>query len=70
MRRKYSKEILEEAVEGAYTMSEVCKRLGVPPATGSQTLLKKRIIEYNIDISHFLGRASNRGKIFGVKRDN
>lgn len=29
---------------------------------GSYTTLKKKILEWEIDTSHFLGRASNRGK--------
>lgn len=68
MSRKYTKELLLLLIPECQTMAEVCRKLNIKPATGSQSLLSKRVKEYEIDISHFLGQGHGRGKIFGPKR--
>lgn len=70
MNRKYfyTKERLEEVVRNSKAWSEVCRVLGVKPATGTQSHIKKRAVEWGIDFSHFLGAAWNRGRVFGSKR--
>ena len=63
MKRKYTKEILEEAVKKSISYSDVCRAIGMNRAAGSSyELVKNRIAEYNIDISHFLGKAAFAGK--------
>lgn len=37
------------------------RKLGLKLSGGSNTYLKTKFIEYNLDTSHFLGCASNRG---------
>jgi hypothetical protein len=65
MRNKYTKELLEPLVKQAKNWAEVCRSLNVTPATGAQTYVKSVCIKFNIDFSHFLGKGSNKGKVFG-----
>ena len=61
VRRKYSKEFLEPIVKESISYAEVIRRMGMRPAGGTQALIKKRVAEYGIDTSHFLGRRVNCG---------
>ena len=54
--RKYTKEWLEELCSESYSYAEVLRKAGRAQAGGSQNTLKKKIEEYNIDISHFTGQ--------------
>jgi hypothetical protein len=65
----YTKEMLEPLVKESFSFGEVTRKLGLRSSTGSQTHITKRIQEFNIDTSHFLGKAWNKGKIFHPKRD-
>jgi len=60
--RKYTKEILEPIVKESISIQEVVKRLGKAQAGGTHSNIKKRIKEFEIDISHFLGQKANSGK--------
>jgi len=60
--RKYTKEVLEEAIRKSVSYSEMCKWLGVKWTGGLHAYLKKRISDYGIDIGHFLGKKANSGK--------
>lgn len=51
----YTKEWLEELCAESYSLSEVLKKAG-RKGGGSQAILKKKIEEFNIDISHFTGQ--------------
>lgn len=59
---KYSKELLEEIAKNSRSFHEVMRKLGLKISGGSSSHLKSRFILYNIDISHFIGKASNCGK--------
>lgn len=51
---KYTKEILQAAVNNSSNFSDVLRKLGIFSWSGSQwTNIKNRITQYNIDISHF-----------------
>lgn len=54
--RKYDKEWLEELCKDSYSYAEVLRKAGRKQAGGSQITLKKKIVEYQIDISHFTGQ--------------
>lgn len=54
--RKYTKEILEEAITSSKTWSEVCVKLGLAPLAGSQYYFKKRAVAFEIPFGHLLGR--------------
>lgn len=65
MKSKYTKEKLTEAVIGCTSVAQVCVKVGIKPASGSQTYLGKKIKEHNIDISHFRGKGQK-----GIKKGN
>lgn len=50
---RYTKEKVIEAVKTSKSYSEVCRKLGLSPRGGNPKTLKKKIKEYNLDISHF-----------------
>jgi len=65
MARKYSKETLEKAVQESVSFRSLMSHLGISITGSSHTWLKKRVIEYGIDFSHF-GTMKN-GKSKGRK---
>lgn len=67
--KKYTKEQLIEAVKTSISYREVLIKLNVACFGGNYIVLKKAINKFNLDISHFLGRAANRCKTFAPKRD-
>ena len=61
--RPYTKEWLEELCSESYSLAEVLKKAGrTVGGGGSQASLKKKIEEFEIDISHFTGQAWAKGK--------
>lgn len=62
MSTKYTKEVLSEAVAASYSVMEVLDYLGLKKAGGTHSHIKGKIEKFEIDTSHFLGQASNRGK--------
>lgn len=61
--RPYTKEWLEELCSESYSLAEVLKKAGrTVGGGGSQATLKKKIEEFEIDISHFTGQAWAKGK--------
>lgn len=67
MRNKYTKELIQEAVNQSSTWADVCRLLGITPATGAQCHLQKRAKDFEIDSSHFLGRGHAKGKVLVKK---
>jgi len=59
---KYSKLLLEPIVKDSKSTSEVLRRLGLSLSGGNNSHLNRLFKKFNIDTSHFLGRASNKGK--------
>lgn len=51
--RKYTKEVLSEAVLDCLTISDVCLKFGKKVRGGSHSYFSKLIKQYEIDISHF-----------------
>lgn len=63
MSRKYTKEILESAVNKSITWKEVCEKLGIKKImSGSQTHIKNIAIKFGIDYSHFPGQAHGKSR--------
>ena len=54
--KAYTKEWLEELCADSYSYSEVLRKAGRKPGGGTNETLKKKILEYDIDISHFTGQ--------------
>jgi hypothetical protein len=51
--RKYTKEILEPIVKISINYADVLRNLGVKAQAANYTNIKKRILEYQLDTSHF-----------------
>lgn len=62
---KYTREILEPLVRESVSIAEVCRKLGVATHGGSCSHVSNCITKFDIDKSHFTGRAHNKGKKFG-----
>jgi hypothetical protein len=67
-RRLYPDDDLRRAVAGSRSMTEVLRLLGIKLTGGSHAHLRRRVLAANIDTSHFLGQAINRGRP-GRRRD-
>lgn len=65
--RKYTKEWLEELCSESYSYAEVLRKAGRAQAGGSQETLKKKIAEFDIDISHFTGQRWKHSPSFKEK---
>ncbi len=59
--RKWSETQLIKAVKESYSYRQVLRVLGLIPAGGNYEQLKKYIEESKLDITHFRGKAWNRG---------
>lgn len=59
---KHTKEDYIKAAQNSFSIAQMCVELGVKPIGGNYQTIKNKIKEYNIDISHFTGRAWNQGK--------
>jgi len=59
----HTEEEIREACATSVSYREVLIKLGYNSnGGGGYETLKKNIAKYNIDVSHFLGRAANKGK--------
>jgi hypothetical protein len=58
---KYTKEKLENICKTSNSVSEVIRKLGLKEAGGTHTYISKKIKEFGIDTSHFLGKRANCG---------
>ena len=65
--KKYTKEWLEELCADSYSYAEVLRKAGRAQAGGSQNTLKKKIEEFDIDISHFTGQRWQHSPVFQEK---
>lgn len=65
---KVSDEAFIKAVKENSSIHSVLQAIGLKPAGGNYSSFYKRVELLNIDTSHFLGHASNKGKKFGPKR--
>ena len=65
--KKYTKDWLEQLCAESYSYSEVLRKAGRAQAGGSQATLKKKIEEFDIDISHFTGQRWQHSPTFQEK---
>jgi hypothetical protein len=66
---KYTESKLREAIASSTSYREVLLKLNVKAAGGNYSTLRKAIEYFDLDVSHMLGQAHNRGKTIGPKRD-
>lgn len=65
--RKYTKEWLLELCSESFSYAEVLRKAGRKQGGGAQETLKKKIQEFEIDISHFTGQGWNGHSNFQTK---
>ena len=65
--QKYTKEWLSQLCSESYSYAEVLRKAGRAQAGGSQAILKKKIEEFGIDISHFTGQRWQHAPTFQKK---
>lgn len=68
MTKNYTISYLKEIIKQSRSIREVLFNLNMATAGGNYQTIKKKIAEYNIDISHFTGQSWNKGKKIGPKR--
>ena len=61
---KFTKEDYENAAKVSLSYAGMCRYLGLSPRGGNYATLKRKIKEFNIDISHFTGQGWNIGLKF------
>jgi hypothetical protein len=61
MRVKYTRDRMKEIVMTSVSISDVLVKLGLRLAGGNHAHVRRRITEYGIDTSHFLGKRANSG---------
>lgn len=66
MNIKYNntEEDYREAAKNSFSIAGMCKYLGRNPCGAGYYIMKKKIEEYNIDISHFTGKGWNKNGKF------
>lgn len=57
---KYTKENLESLVKDSTSIRQLILKLGLKETGGNYSNLKKRLLAFNIDTSHFKGKAWNK----------
>ena len=70
MARKYtrwSREFLAPVVAESKSIAEVLEKLNLAAAGGNYANLKRNLIRYKLDTSHFTGAAWNRGVYFPLE---
>ena len=65
--QKYTKEWLNQLCAESYSYAEVLRKAGRAQAGGSQATLKKKIEEFDIDVSHFTGQRWQQAPTFQEK---
>lgn len=60
-RSKYTEEILAPLVKESFSITEIIRRLGKKESSGMFLLLKKRILDLKLNISHFKKMSSDGG---------
>lgn len=58
---RYTKELLEPIVKESISFAQVVRKLGLKQAGGTQSHIKSRIQLFNIDTTHFKGKAHGKG---------
>lgn len=62
MKVNYTKDLIEDICKNSNSYRQCLNKLGLKEAGGNYACIKKKIAEYNIDISHFHHKAWNKGK--------
>lgn len=60
---KYTKEMIQEAVNRSFTWAEACRQLGVKTSSGSQTHFTKRAKFFGVDYKHFYSKSEASSRL-------
>jgi hypothetical protein len=60
---KYTKELLEPIVKTSTSFTEVLRQLKIPQSGGMQSHIKRQVVRFGIDHSHFKGQAHSKGRV-------
>ena len=52
----YSKDLLESYVKDCYSISELCRKLGLKPLGSNIKHVRMKLNDFNVDYSHFTGQ--------------
>lgn len=63
MSTKYTKEVLQDAVDNSVSIAGVLRYLGLKQAGGTQAHIGRKIKELDINTEHFTGQGHNLGKV-------
>jgi hypothetical protein len=69
MARKYTEEILREAVGASLSVAAVLRYLGVAQTGGGHAHISRTIKRMGIDTSHFTGQGWRRGRKFPTRQE-
>lgn len=61
MKWKYTEQQLRDACKDSLSIRQTMTKVGIREAGGNYSTIKKRIKDFNIDISHFTGQVWNVG---------
>jgi len=64
---KYTPEQLKSAIKSSTSMRQVLIKVNVEPYGGNYDVLRKAIKHFNLDTSHFIGQAWNKGRTLASK---
>lgn len=67
--KRYTELEFIEAVASSTSLRQILNKLGLAEAGGNYFLCRKHISDLQLDDSHITGKGSNKGKIFGPKRN-
>jgi 5-methylcytosine-specific restriction endonuclease McrA len=63
MKYKIDKETLDIISKNVISISEILKKLNIPPGGGNYKLINKLLKDYNISTDHFMGKSWSKNKI-------
>lgn len=67
--KKFSKEEMTTFIKESKSIADVCRKCGWLPKGANYKVVKKYINEYNLDVSHFNGYASNINNIHNKQNE-
>lgn len=67
-KKKWDEQQLADAVKASESIRSVLIKIGLKPAGGNYTFINKQIKLLRLDISHFKGKAWNKGRKLPSKR--
>lgn len=65
---KYTPEILIPLLKEVLSFNDLARKLGLVPVGSNTTNLKRRCLQYGLDISHMTGQGHNKGKTSNKKK--